>query len=124
MGLVRMPKKPPKPCAKQGCPRLTHERFCEEHQREEWQTYNRFYRDEFSKRFYSSRAWRKVRERKLMINPLCELCMKEERLAAATVVDHIIPIKDGGEVWDLENMQSLCKTCHERKGAMERFNRK
>ena len=122
--MVAMPRKPKKSCAKQGCPELTEGRFCEKHQKEEWQAYNRFYRDEFTKRFYNSRAWRKARERKLRINPLCELCLKEGKLVAASIVDHVVPIKEGGEVWDLDNLQSLCKTCHERKGAAERFNSK
>ncbi|MBR1439474.1 MAG: HNH endonuclease [Synergistaceae bacterium] len=31
------------------------------------------------------------------------------------LVDHIIPIEDGGAVFDLSNFQSLCSACHKKK---------
>ena len=31
---------------------------------------------------------------------------------AVEEVDHIIEIEDGGEMWDIENLQSLCKRHH------------
>lgn len=30
-------------------------------------------------------------------------------------VDHIVPIKDGGAMWDGENLQVLCSACHVKK---------
>ncbi len=38
----------------------------------------------------------------------------------ATDVDHVIEISDGGEEWDLENLQSLCDKCHKEKTAQSR----
>ena len=35
----------------------------------------------------------------------------------ATMVDHIVPIADGGEKLDEDNLQSLCQDCHARKTA-------
>jgi 5-methylcytosine-specific restriction protein A len=35
-------------------------------------------------------------------------------------LDHIKPIRLGGEMYDIENLQSLCKSCHGRKSAKER----
>jgi HNH endonuclease len=32
-------------------------------------------------------------------------------------VDHIVPLMDGGAPFDLANLQSLCRPCHNRKGA-------
>ena len=36
-------------------------------------------------------------------------------MAEATVVDHIIPIADGGHEWDRQNLQPLCAPCHAKK---------
>ena len=30
-------------------------------------------------------------------------------------VDHIIPIALGGDMWDMKNLQTLCKKCHNKK---------
>jgi len=40
----------------------------------------------------------------------CVKCGKE-----ATDCDHIIEIIDGGDEWDLDNLQSLCNECHKEK---------
>jgi 5-methylcytosine-specific restriction protein A len=41
-----------------------------------------------------------------------------ERLA--TVVDHIQPVRLGGEFWDRDNWQPMCASCHNAKSAKER----
>ena len=30
-------------------------------------------------------------------------------------VDHIVPIAQGGDMWDMNNMKTLCKKCHKKK---------
>jgi len=46
--------------------------------------------------------------------------LKAERVAPATVVDHIEPHKGDEELfYDINNLQSLCKSCHDRKTAKE-----
>ncbi len=114
-----MPRKPEKPCGYPGCPALTDEQYCDRHSREEYKKYNRFRRDEFSKRFYNSHEWQRLRKQKLAINPLCEHCEREGKVTPATVVDHIVPIKEGGAALDINNLQSLCKCCHDSKTARE-----
>lgn len=42
---------------------------------------------------------------------------------AAVVVDHVVPIKDGGARFDWVNLQSLCVSCHNRKTATETARR-
>lgn len=115
-----MPYKPATPCKKQGCPNLTnHPRgYCPEHlslkHREEDKN-----RLPSHKRGYD-RRWRKERRDYLKANSLCVECLKEERVTAATVVDHIIPAKGNPELfWDRDNWQSLCKPHHDRKTATE-----
>jgi len=114
-----MPIKPKRPCSYPGCPELTDGQYCDYHRREEYKKYNRFQRDEFSKRFYNSREWKLLRRQKLAKDPLCEQCKREGRLTPATVVDHIVPMKEGGACLDIKNLQSLCKRCHDSKTARE-----
>ena len=38
----------------------------------------------------------------------CVLCGKAGRLEA----DHVTPLDDGGALYDLANIQSLCRACH------------
>jgi hypothetical protein len=40
-------------------------------------------------------------------------------LVAAKVVDHVTPLKDGGERFDASNLQGLCVSCHNAKTARE-----
>ena len=48
----------------------------------------------------------------LHAEPLCRRCASLGYTTAATLVDHILPIADGGAVLDEENLQSLCIRCH------------
>ena len=63
------------------------------------------------KRGYDYR-WEKVRSLHLANEPLCRMCSRP-----ADLVDHITPIRDGGERLDDDNLQSLCRRCHDAKTA-------
>ncbi|WP_371263772.1 HNH endonuclease signature motif containing protein [Paenibacillus sp. UNC496MF] len=55
-----------------------------------------------------------------MKHPLCTRCIKENRITAATIVDHIRPHKgDKALFWDRNNWQPLCKSCHDTKTVRE-----
>lgn len=114
-----MPKKPLKPCAITGCPNLCVGTYCDVHKKVSDKTYNRFNRDKLNKSFYTSMEWRKLRRVHLDANPLCVECLKEGRHRVATIVDHIVPIKDGGKPLDPSNLQSLCWSCHTTKSNKE-----
>lgn len=45
---------------------------------------------------------------------LCKSCLAKGRIAAVEEVDHIIPLSKGGTN-DRDNLQALCKECHEAK---------
>ena len=66
-------------------------------------------------KIYNTARWQKLRNYKKKRNPLCEECLRQGRLTPATLVDHIIPIEEGGPAFDLENLQSLCSACHNKK---------
>ena len=74
--------------------------------------------------FYSQAAWRKLREYKLRLNPICEHCQQRDEGTPAVMVDHIKPIIEGGEPLELSNLQSLCDLCHRFKSGKETAKRK
>lgn len=60
-------------------------------------------------------AWQKVRKQALeRDNHLCVECLKHDRITPATDVDHIVPFEglDDPLRLDLDNLQSLCRSCH------------
>lgn len=76
-------------------------------------------RESSSKRGYD-RRWRKARLEWLHMSPVCVRCLEAGKVEPATEVDHITPHR-GSEIlfWDINNWQSLCKTCHSRKTRLE-----
>ena len=65
-------------------------------------------------RRYWSGAWRKARAAYIAQHPVCVECG-----LLANVVDHIRPVRQGGEFWDSSNWQSMCTPCHNRKSGRE-----
>ncbi len=75
-------------------------------------------------KIYNTTRWQKLREYKRHLTPLCEECLRQGRVTPAELVDHIVPIEEGGAVFELDNLQSLCKACHNRKHADGRGGKK
>ena len=69
--------------------------------------------------FYSSRTWRRIRSVCLTRHPLCAECLRNGITTVATVVDHIVPRRAGGGDYDVNNLQSLCVSCHNSKTSKE-----
>jgi len=63
---------------------------------------------------YNTTKWRKYRRVFLSRNPLCVECG-----AIATVVDHIKPVRLGGEFWQPSNHAAMCARCHNSKSGRE-----
>lgn len=112
-----MPTRPKRPCSYPGCPKLTDDRFCEEHAKQEAIRYERYDRDPRSKQHYG-RTWRKIRARFIAAHPLCEVCKNEGRLTPAAEVHHIKPLSQGG-THATHNLMALCKSCHSEITARE-----
>ena len=70
-----------------------------------------------SERGYGSR-WRKLRVMVLHRYPLCNDCQRKP----SQDVDHIIPKAEGGED-TMENLQGLCRECHNNKTTSENSRR-
>lgn len=109
------------PCTTPGCPSLlmrgagprcgSHRRE-RERRREAW----RSDRD----RFYDTQRWRRFRRWFLARHPLCEMdCKTQGRATAATDVDHITPLAQGGAPLDEANCRAGCHSCHSRRTAKE-----
>lgn len=75
--------------------------------------------------FYQSKEWKITRAKKKALNPCCEICLRTKGIYRPMYfVDHIIPIKDGGAPFDLENLQSLCKPHNYSKTGQEAAKKK
>ena len=104
-----MPFKQKKTCAAPGCPNLTDERYCEQHQRQANKDYDRYHRSKENR--YHNSGWKTIRAAQLHRQPLCERCMQEGRYVTATLVHHIKPLSEGGSHAP-DNLMSLCDSCH------------
>lgn len=63
--------------------------------------------------FYNTTAWKVLRHRRIVENPLCQHCETKGRLNAGKVVDHIKPVELFPELaLSFDNTQSLCDFCH------------
>lgn len=63
--------------------------------------------------FYNTHAWKVIRHRRIIENPLCQHCEARGRLTPAKVVDHIKPVELFPELaLCYDNTQSLCDFCH------------
>ena len=102
-----MPRRPKKPCAYPGCPRLTENRYCEEHQKQENKRYERYYRQPETKRRYGTK-WKRIRKQYAQSHPFCEQCFDNGIYVPVEEVHHIKPLSEGG-THDAENLISLCR---------------
>ncbi len=78
------------------------------------------YYDAERRKIYNSDRWRRLRAWKFACNPLCEICLKEDKIVPAEDIHHIISFMstDDSEqrlflAYDFDNLMSLCKQCHQ-----------
>ena len=70
------------------------------------------HREQSQKRGYDW-TWRALSKQVRMEEPLCRHCLREGRVTAATLVDHIVPLSLSPELrLDRGNLQALCSRCH------------
>lgn len=80
-------------------------------------TFNR----EERQKIYQSTKWKELRLAKLMQQPLCELCLKEDKVVLAVDVHHITSFMSTTDhlkriylAYNPDNLMSLCKECHQK----------
>jgi len=49
------------------------------------------------------------------MNPFCVECEREHYTTVAKEVDHRTPVAEGGNIFDIDNCQALCKSHHSQK---------
>lgn len=81
-----------------------------------------------AKRIRSSARWQHVRALKLAQDPLCEdpyqVHARSGYIEVAGEVDHVVGLAQRPDLaYTLENLASLCVSCHARKSAGERHER-
>lgn len=59
-----------------------------------------------------------IRSSVLRYKPLCVVCKTKGLVSRAEEVDHIIPLHKGGTD-AYENLQGLCKDCHDEKTRLD-----
>ncbi|MFN7318688.1 MAG: HNH endonuclease, partial [bacterium] len=66
-------------------------------------------------KWHQSTAWSKARTyAKTVLEPICVSCAKE-LINEDWTIDHIIPPGEGEPNHDINNLQSLCRSCNGRK---------
>jgi 5-methylcytosine-specific restriction endonuclease McrA len=76
---------------------------------------------------YSTRRWQTLRAQAIArYGRRCAVadCPNDMTLSKMTHVDHVIEAEDGGDFWDINNLQVLCKPHHDAKSAAVRAGRK
>lgn len=109
-----MPYRPQRPCNEPGCGTLVTKGYCPEHRRSPDKRCD-LKRPNAYRRGYTKR-W--ARLRKMVLARDGYLCSMHGCHRMATEVDHIIPKAARGTDL-LENLQSLCKSCHSKKTVRE-----
>ena len=101
-----MPTSPPKRCAHYRCnaASIAGESYCADHFVPRHERDNR---EPAHLRGYDS-DWGKLRRAFLRSNPLCQVCGRP-----AYIAHHIVPIDEGGERLDEDNLKAMCRNCHE-----------
>ena len=110
-----MPARIPTPCRAHGCPAVTtaSHGFCADHAARA-SGWTREDRGSSSQRGYGGR-WKRLRREVLERDKaLCQLCSEQGKVMPAVAVDHITPKAEGGTD-DPENLQAICKPCHQAK---------
>lgn len=116
---------PKKICNTTGCSKLIdmNRTHCIDHGTKHTQ-YDKNNRDTVRDKFYHSKAWKcKRHEIMQMYGGLCQDCLKEDVINNADVIDHIIEIKDGGELLSNDNLIPLCHNHHNIKTKLEKKQR-
>lgn len=115
-----MPKKPKRACNYPGCPEVTDTTYCDKHDKLVKQRYDKE-RETAVQRGYTTR-WRKIRKMKKNANPLCEICEVEPKgmIVVETELVHHMDKNSQHHEWD--NLQSLCRPCHDEIHKGDRFH--
>jgi 5-methylcytosine-specific restriction protein A len=114
-----MPIKPKRLCNANGCTELVTTSYCSKHEHIPIEKLKQSHKKRpYYHAWYSSQRWKELRIYYLKLNPLCVYCLKDKLYTPSTVVDHIVSHRGNKTMfWDINNLQALCKPCHDIKTA-------
>jgi 5-methylcytosine-specific restriction protein A len=70
--------------------------------------------------FYRSSSWQILRNFMLSRNPLCERCLKRDRITPGSEIHHRVELVNYPEGrLDPSNLEVLCQECHNKHSALE-----
>ena len=68
------------------------------------------------KEIYLTKRWAALRDAAFDRDAgLCQDCKRQGLTVAAALVHHVIPLRSGGNHWELSNLRSLCRDCHSKE---------
>lgn len=77
--------------------------------------------EQVRKEIYATSKWRKLREAKLIKDPLCEICLQNNIITPGVDIHHIISFVSVTDqlrrlelAYNFDNLQTLCKVCHQK----------
>lgn len=103
--------------------------YCDKHKGNTATQYNKYVRTNPQNKsyaeFYQSSEWKRLRQYKLSINPMCEVCERNDHTKTlATIVHHVEEIRTpiGWEKrLDINNLESICQSCHNKEDHAHSF---
>lgn len=101
-----------RPCLEPGCPQLVSSGRCPEHAA----AVDRAAHDRPWRSVYDNPRWRALRRQVRREQPWCAVDGCRNMTAE---VDHIVAMQDGGDPFDRDNVQGLCRRHHSEKTADE-----
>lgn len=101
-------------CNKHGFYNALESNSCPKCRKESNKTYDTTLRASDRKKIYNSAKWKQVRELAILRDEfLCVECKKLGIETIATEVHHIIELaEDITKAYDLDNLESICHSCH------------
>lgn len=104
--------------------------YCEQHKGNTANHYNKHVRNNPQNKryadFYASSAWKRMRQYKLSINPLCEVCQANGDTTIATIVHHKDEIRTQigwKNRLEINNLESICQSCHNKEEHSHSFRK-
>lgn len=109
-----MPTKPRRPCRMSFCKEFAVDGdcYCKKHKRLIDKQYNKYQRGYDENNRYGN-TWKRIRKNYIAEHPLCERCLSRDKIRTAVIVHHKKPLSFGG-THAVENLMSLCASCHEK----------
>lgn len=76
--------------------------------------------DKERRKIYNSERWRSIRVLKFQQSPLCEMCERKGKTVPAEDIHHMVSFMSTNDpdrryalAYDMGNLLSLCKRCHQ-----------